>query len=796
MAVSLKTSGSWVEATADATPTLVGTPAAGDRYFIFATWKDFSITCTVDASSGNWVEVTEFADGSVGNGNGLGSMKVGCWYRDWVSGDVNPTINFSASPNEAAYCMQLWQKGGSEDWHNLRFVTAAWPSSSAQTVNASSTVDVDSSSVVLCLIGIRDDSAAFTRTTTSISDSGGLVTWNGNFVESPATHATYTTGSDCAADLGHRFVTTGASGVTLRAEATISAAETGAILWVMQSVIADSGAVTVTPSGGSLTLTGSAPILDLGVRPSAGSLTLTGSAPTVLNPTALIATLTDSFATQDTNKWAYISGVAASGGQLVFTPPVSSQVLLPSVNTFDATDSAIFIETTTVGTDFFGFGFWNADNNTDSIEFYCVPSGDLTFAEYVNGTPDSTTLTYNATNHRWLRITNTGGNWLWETSPDGTTWTTRRTKAKAAGFTITSVEAYVYVDSGNPASTTRFDNVNNVNLVPSGGSLALTGSAPTVTIGGGGGTTVTPSGASLTVSGSAPPLDFGIRPAGASSTVTGSAPVLDSGIFPSGGSLTLTGSAPTVTIGVNVTPDAASLALTGSAPTIVLPQLVTPAGATLTLTGSAPPLDTGLRPAAATAALTGSAPILDTGVQPAAAAATLTGAAPSLDFSIRPSGGSLTLTGFAPSLGGPQNFTPAGASLTLTGSAPSLDTGLWPGGASTTITGAAPVLDSGVRPAGVTAALTGHAPTITVGGPQVITPAGATLTLTGGVPMLAGRDVIIALNGLHNSLIGLAAVKPGTVALAGRRDSTNTLAGVRPNLALALAGTRRTTVDL
>lgn len=62
------------------------------------------------------------------------------------------------------------------------------------------------------------------------------ITWNGNYVESPATHFSTTTGNDMAADLGHRFVTTGGASVDFTGEATLSAAETGAALFVVQSV--------------------------------------------------------------------------------------------------------------------------------------------------------------------------------------------------------------------------------------------------------------------------------------------------------------------------------------------------------------------------------------------------------------------------------------------------------------------------------------------------------------------------------------------------------------------------------
>ena len=184
-------------------------------------------------------EVTEFADGSVSAGNGTGSMKVACWYKDWVSGDTVANFTFSSAPSIASFVTQVLRKDASETWDAALFATAAWPSSAGpQTTSASSgTTDVKDAAMVSCLVGIRDDSATFTRNTTSIDVSSGI-TWNGNYVENPATHKSTTTGLDMAADLGHRFVTTGGT-VTLRTTIdALSAAETGAILWVVWSVTA------------------------------------------------------------------------------------------------------------------------------------------------------------------------------------------------------------------------------------------------------------------------------------------------------------------------------------------------------------------------------------------------------------------------------------------------------------------------------------------------------------------------------------------------------------------------------
>lgn len=272
MSVAHRATGTWAELTADGSVAIPATPQAGDRMYLLARWKDFSVTATV----ANWTELTEFADGSTTSGNGTGSVKVACWYRDWQPGDSDPTIDFSANPTNASVVITVMSKGADEVWDTPVARTAAmttWTTTS-QSVSASATVDVRSSGVVMGLIGIRDDTAVMTRPTNGVDDAGGLVTWNGNYVESPATHHSTTTGDDGAADLGYRLVTTGAAGATLRMTGTISAAETGAALWVVQGV-----STLVIPSAVTLTVSWFAPLLLLAVIPATVTLTATGFAP-------------------------------------------------------------------------------------------------------------------------------------------------------------------------------------------------------------------------------------------------------------------------------------------------------------------------------------------------------------------------------------------------------------------------------------------------------------------------------------------------------------------------------------
>jgi hypothetical protein len=75
----------------------------------------------------------------------------------------------------------------------------------------------------------------------------------------------------------------------------------------------------------------------------------------------------------------------------------------------------------------------------------------------------ATVLTFSAVTHRWLRYRVTGGNVLWETAPDGNTWTTRRTLATPAwvsgGVDNLGVEMFCYRDLGT-ADYAEWDNLN------------------------------------------------------------------------------------------------------------------------------------------------------------------------------------------------------------------------------------------------------------------------------------------------------------------------------------------------
>lgn len=318
MAITVKALTSWVEITTDnATVSIPGGLNSQDRMFLWVQWKDQSITLSTPSG---WTNIDTFSDGSVATGNGAGSMRQQVFYRDWQSGDSAPALDFSTTTGLLAEAeIMVFEKESGDSWDTPQFRSAAWPSSSSQTVSASATCVVKDGAVVIAAIAIRDDSSTFTRgSTTGIASTGGAITWNGNYVEGPAAHYSTTTGNDHSGDSGYRLVTTGNSDVTLNVTATISNAETGSVVWIVQEISSSA------PSGsGGVTLPAPA-ISGTGAAGASG----TGSV-TILKPT-ISGTATETFTGSGgvtlpapTISGSGAAGASGSGGVTIQKPALA-----------------------------------------------------------------------------------------------------------------------------------------------------------------------------------------------------------------------------------------------------------------------------------------------------------------------------------------------------------------------------------------------------------------------------------------------------------------------------------------
>lgn len=216
---------------------------------------------------------------------------------------------------------------------------------------------------------------------------------------------------------------------------------------------------------------------------SSGTATTPTTLGIALHPVPpLTATLTDDFSTQDTAKWSgYGTGVAATGGQLVLTPATSTQRTLTALDVFNLTGSSVYVKCVQFPNDssqcWMGMQLQNASDSNDTETFIIYKNGttgDLQFREQVNGVQDNTTLSWtsgNATAAAWWRLSESGGNILWDTSSDGLSWTNQRTKAKNAGVDITAVTITLFAYSDAVAPGTYIFDYFNTSPVVAAASL-------------------------------------------------------------------------------------------------------------------------------------------------------------------------------------------------------------------------------------------------------------------------------------------------------------------------------------
>lgn len=94
---------------------------------------------------------------------------------------------------------------------------------------------------------------------------------------------------------------------------------------------------------------------------------------------------------------------------------------------------------------------------------FVIANTSFTMRVTTAGTPSDTTLTYSTTDHRWLRIRESGGNTLFDTSTDGITWTNRRSVANPAFGVNTLKPFFLAGTTGSVASpgTGIFDNFHS-----------------------------------------------------------------------------------------------------------------------------------------------------------------------------------------------------------------------------------------------------------------------------------------------------------------------------------------------
>jgi hypothetical protein len=195
--------------------------------------------------------------------------------------------------------------------------------------------------------------------------------------------------------------------------------------------------------------------------------------------TSSFSTLTDAFPSSIDSKWTASAGVSATGGRA----RINCTTAYPNMYTsgaYQIQGSTLAVKVPTVPTAGGGsnvtmsaYVMPGPTVSTTNLEFeYSPNTGNLVLKNNVGGTDASpTTLTYSATDHLWWRFRETGGSIYMETSPDNTTWTTRRTISTMSQWMLQG-NHIAYFEAGRSTGTADFGEIDDIN--PAGQTAALT----------------------------------------------------------------------------------------------------------------------------------------------------------------------------------------------------------------------------------------------------------------------------------------------------------------------------------
>lgn len=189
---------------------------------------------------------------------------------------------------------------------------------------------------------------------------------------------------------------------------------------------------------------------------------------------AKTATLIDDFTTKDTAKWSWWSpGASISSGRLALVQDTGFGAGIQSNNSYDLTGSAVSVKavqipaisgadsilTVSVGT---GVG--------SNAEVMMVRGTSLMCRELVGGSASDVSVTWDPVAMLYWRISaDASSNVTWQTSPDGLTWTTRRTKASGIGALSSNIYLAMWCGYfGASGGTVLFDDFNILPVVDTG----------------------------------------------------------------------------------------------------------------------------------------------------------------------------------------------------------------------------------------------------------------------------------------------------------------------------------------
>lgn len=220
------------------------------------------------------------------------------------------------------------------------------------------------------------------------------------------------------------------------------------------------------------------------------SVTITESVTSALG-TPLLQTLVENFNDNSISStlWTADTHIAEANKQLeISTQTTAVYDVLTSKGHYDLTGSYAFIQFKDIGASGLvedGIEIspleltLDANNKLFFLLHYDADPANYKFDAYKKVAGVTTALTnvsYNATNHQWVRIRESAGTIHWETSADGVSWSSFHTLANPFAVTNLSFALYAGTDfSSLTARTVKFDNLNvNAREIEVSDSITIT----------------------------------------------------------------------------------------------------------------------------------------------------------------------------------------------------------------------------------------------------------------------------------------------------------------------------------
>jgi hypothetical protein len=183
--------------------------------------------------------------------------------------------------------------------------------------------------------------------------------------------------------------------------------------------------------------------------------------------TSLAETLVDDFAsgTINSTRWPATTGtVSVVSGAAALDSSVGDSTM-DSAKIYQLRGSALAMDVPAVPVNASTYAGVQIRDDTNVNYAGIYAHGDGTIGFELNGTT-TTTITYSSTTHRYWRIRHDGSSLYWETSPDRSTWTARRTEGTLPSW-LNYGDLMLRAETGSGSTPAPdYFKIDNVNVAP------------------------------------------------------------------------------------------------------------------------------------------------------------------------------------------------------------------------------------------------------------------------------------------------------------------------------------------